>query len=380
MKKTIVVISMFTYTEYIKGISNTNSHVFGWLKQKNPNANIIFADFNRIGFINRLKYLIKFVLLNNPVQKVFYTFTNQLEKIDNNIFAYHGLDYGLLFNYLAQENTEVEVWCFNPFFNPKKIKSQFKYFYTIDDWRKNKVFIKFSDKLKQRYRQIPDEYNKVFINNESLKDKLYPQASNIHFIPNGVDTRHFENYENTAPAIKKKIDHLIDTDKPIVGYMGVISPDRVDYDLCHHLVRTHSNYQFIFAGPVLPGFDADSLQTQYKNINFIGTVFFDEFPYLYHRFDVCIIPHLVNEFIQSMDPKKMYEYMAAGKPIVTTPVSGTDKFSEYIQIAKNKEDFASAITFALEQDNQQLISQRIKIARQHDWSVRFAQIDRIISA
>lgn len=382
MEKTILVFSMFTYSEYKLGISNTNSHIYNWLKSENLNNRIIFVDFNRHGFINRLKYFIKYLILNKDNNVIKYGLFSKLIKIGSNNFIYKGISLNNLFNYLKKLEEPVEIWNFNPFLINYKVTVVKKYFYTVDDWRKNKIFKPFAEKLKLNYDKIPDEFDKVFINNKTLKSKLYKNQNNIFFIPNGVDTKHYINYKKTTNDIKNEIDGKIknNANRKIVGYMGVISDDRVDYELCEYLIKSNPELLFIFAGPILPGFPHEQLINSYTNVKFIGTVYFEQLPYLFSKFNVCIIPHKLSDFIQSMDPKKLYEYLAAGKPIVTTPVSGTENFKDIIKITSDKVMFSKYIINSIHENSDDMIQIRQNIAAQHDWSFRFKEINDIISS
>ena len=202
----------------------------------------------------------------------------------------------------------------------------------------------------------------------------------VHLIPNGVDTAHYKSFKNTKAEIISKIDNkIVKNNKPIIGYMGVINPDRVDFDLVKQCIKNNPDKDFIFAGPVWGGFDSESLVNKFNNIKFIGPVFYDELPYLFSQYDVCLIPHLTNDFIQSMDPKKMYEYLASGKPVVTTPVSGTEVFSDVLYISNSYNDFSDKIQQAFDQNNEDKIINRQKSVIPHDWKVRFKVINKTIN-
>ncbi|MDP2683867.1 MAG: glycosyltransferase [bacterium] len=382
MDKIIVVFGMFTYDEYELGISNTNSHIYNWLKSENPQTTIIFADFNRFGLINKLKYFVKHVLKKQKNEVVSSSLLFKLIKINDKNLVYKGICYNKLFRYINKsEYKNVEIWCFNPFIKKYDVqKNIIKYFYTIDDWKENKVFKKYSEFLKKRYQTIPNQSKIIFINNQSLKEKLYDHQKNIYFIPNGVDAEYYKNFDQTSEEIKKEINNKIGSETyPIIGYMGVISTDRVNFELCEYLIKSNPNFLFIFAGPVLAGFDSSLLMSKYKNVKFIGTVYYQQLPYLFSKYNVCIIPHKLSEFVQSMDPKKLYEYLAAGKPIVTTPVSGTEKFQDSIYIANSNKEFSHYIQTAIDENDDQKIKYRQLRVAKYDWKYRFDEIKSIIS-
>ncbi|XOU94874.1 MAG: glycosyltransferase [Candidatus Kerfeldbacteria bacterium] len=379
MNKIIFVFSMFTYNEYQQGITNTNSHVFNWLKNRSDVDKIYFIDFNRVGFIGKLKYFIKAKLSS---QLNMLTISYQVNKIDNKLFHYAGVSYSGINKIIHKINqNEIELWSFNPLdISFLDVKKGLKVFYTIDDWRKNISFKPYTNKLESNYNLINAKVNHIFVNNIKLKENIFNNSKKVHLIPNGVDINHYKSCKETKAEIINKIDNKIQkTNKPIIGYMGVINPDRIDFELVKQCLIDNPDKEFVFAGPVWGGFKSESLINEYSNIKFIGPVYYEELPYLFSQYDVCLIPHYTNEFIQSMNPKKMYEYLASGKPVVTTPVSGTDIFSKVLYISNSNKDFSNKISEALDENNEEQVSIRQKSVIPHDWNERFKMINKIIN-
>lgn len=105
-------------------------------------------------------------------------------------------------------------------------------------------------------------------------------------------------------------------------------------------LKKFADVNFVFLGPVYSQKErVKKLQQKYKNISFKGDIHYKMLPEEMQCFDIAIIPHKVDEFTNSMNPLKLYEYLAAGKPVVTTGVAGTKAISTYVRSADNYDAF-----------------------------------------
>jgi len=98
----------------------------------------------------------------------------------------------------------------------------------------------------------------------------------------------------------------------------------------------------------------------------LGIKKYQELPKYIKAFDVCIIPFLVNNLTQSVNPNKFYEYLASGKPIVTSSIPELEKFKNVAHIAKNHEEFLQLIETASKEKRS--IENALQVAKENDWS------------
>jgi glycosyltransferase involved in cell wall biosynthesis len=168
-----------------------------------------------------------------------------------------------------------------------------------------------------------------------------------------------------------------DIKKPIIGYIGIVQ-DRFDVKLLEYLLKENPEKSFVIIGMVWPESGMDELSS-YKNLYLFGQKKYQELPNYIRQFDVAIIPHKINEFTKSMNPMKLYEYMAAGKPIVTTSIAGSKQFSQFIKIADSYEEFNNKINLILKTDQAGVILESKKIAQENSWSDRVNQMIQIIN-
>jgi len=117
-----------------------------------------------------------------------------------------------------------------------------------------------------------------------------------------------------------------------------------------------------------------------ENIHYLGQKRFDELPNYIKHFDVCIIPYNINNYTETVFPLKFFEYMATGKPIVTTNLPALDEYKDIVGYAKDKEEFMDYIEKALKEEDQVRINERLKIAKANSWDARVEEMIKIIKA
>ena len=170
-------------------------------------------------------------------------------------------------------------------------------------------------------------------------------AEKLVFSCNGVDYQHFHDINNKIKLDKQFVD-IIEQNKPIIGYYGALA-SWFDYELVKFLAKQRPNYNVVLLGIKYDdSFDKANLN-QYANIYFLGPKNYDVLPNYASYFDICTIPFLINDITQATSPLKLFEYMALGKPIVTTAMNECKKYKS-VMIANNKEEFIKKIDKALQ--------------------------------
>lgn len=211
----------------------------------------------------------------------------------------------------------------------KQLKMKSIVFDAIDNWLYHPQM---PDKklIRDNYDYIDNHANLIMTVSQALLD-TFPINANKHWIPNGVDVKYF------STAIKEHMD-----DQITIGYVGKIQ-DRVDFDLVECCIKKFPNVKFVFLGPIYSQKSRIKQLQHYKNIIFKGDIHYKRLPKEMKCFDIAIIPHKVDQFTNSMNPLKLYEYLAAGKPVVTTGVAGISSISPYVHCASTTEEFLCEI-------------------------------------
>ena len=198
----------------------------------------------------------------------------------------------------------------------------------------------------------------------------------VHLIPNGVDADHY------LPVMDASLPTPLPTQawsEPVLGYTGTVHPQRVDVALIAALAERFPEGSVVLIGPNLLE-EADRARlARYKNIHLVGAVPYQELPDWMRAFDVCIVPHLVTAFTESLNPIKLWEYLAAGKPIVSTPVAGFREYPQFVRLAADADGFAEAVRAALAEGSALADARRAE-ARKHSWHSRVEQIEVILQS
>ena len=116
-----------------------------------------------------------------------------------------------------------------------------------------------------------------------------------------------------------------------------------------------------------------------QNVDFLGEVPYADLPTYLNRFDVCIIPFILNDLTAATDPIKVYEYLASGKPVIATALPELTLCADMIHVAQHHDQFIAMVRDALlEGDSEPIRQQRIEFARQNSWSDRAASMRHIV--
>ncbi len=154
---------------------------------------------------------------------------------------------------------------------------------------------------------------------------------------------------------------------PIIGYCGFLTEMRLDINLLVNISKQKPEWNMVFVGPEDEAFKNSELHSL-KNVHFLGGKPEVDLPGYVHRFDVCLNPQLVNQLTIGNYPRKVDEYLAAGKPVVATETETMQEFADCTYLCNNLEEYIAAIQQAL--DNSQdihAIRKRIEVARSHSW-------------
>jgi glycosyltransferase involved in cell wall biosynthesis len=200
--------------------------------------------------------------------------------------------------------------------------------------------------LRQREQELFKKADLVFTGGQRIYESKREQHDDAHAFPSSIDKAHFGQARDpklAEPADQAGIAH------PRIGFFGVID-ERLDIELLGHLATDHPEWQFVIIGPVVK-IDPATLPHN-ENIHYLGGKNYQELPAYLRGWDVATLLFARNESTEFISPTKTPEYLAAGRPVVSTSIR--DVVRPYgdmnlVQIADDPKDFGKAITIALEQ-------------------------------
>ncbi|AOI69658.1 glycosyltransferase [Burkholderia ubonensis] len=181
----------------------------------------------------------------------------------------------------------------------------------------------------------------VFTTAVALRDHCLAFNANTHYFANVVDAQHFGRALDTGPLPPD----LADIPGPRLVYHGVLSDFKVDFPLILAAARSRPDWQWVFIGEEREG-QRSELVSQLKelpNFHFLGYRSYEELPVYLRGMDVGLLPTLLNDYTRSMFPMKFFEYLAAGLPVVSTPLDFTRDQSGGLAVGGTTEAFVAAI-------------------------------------
>ncbi|MBV9824113.1 MAG: glycosyltransferase [Alphaproteobacteria bacterium] len=200
-----------------------------------------------------------------------------------------------------------------------------------------------SPAMRQLETRLFQRADVVFTGGQSLYEAKCERHHNVHAFPSAVDVAHFARARTDTedPGDQCAISH------PRLGFFGVID-ERFDRDLVARVAQLRPDWQLIMLGPVVK-IDPDILPKA-PNIHYLGRKSYDELPAYIAGWDLAIMPFAINEATRFISPTKTPEYLAAGKPIVSTPIVDVVRGwgnLEAVRIADTPANFVSEAEIAL---------------------------------
>ncbi len=232
--------------------------------------------------------------------------------------------------------------------------------------------------LLKRERKILQRVGLTFVASELLYENKRFQSNVIRIIPNAVDTKHFGQAIKQSTLIAEDIRSI---SPPIIGFLGNLYNDAIDFTLLNWLAIRNKGWSFVFVGGKSDYMRNEQLLRSFainNNVYLLGNKPYAQLPNYLKAFDVCLIPFREDDqFSLSCSPLKLYEYLATGKPIISTNIPGVLPFNSFIRIVKSKEEFEWHIKEAL-QENSKLHERRIRISEAHSWEKRAEEVISIL--
>jgi glycosyltransferase involved in cell wall biosynthesis len=214
----------------------------------------------------------------------------------------------------------------------------------------------------------------VIVCSRQLYESKKNRCRELTLIHNGVDDHRYHPDQLSKTETPADIGQI---QKPIIGYTGTLHSSRLDLALTAQVADELKHVNFVFVGPdCLTAAERKLLNK--PNIHILGSRSYEELPRYIARFDAYMTPHLVNDFTESLDPLKLYEYMSTGKPIISTDCAGFREMTELVSIAPNASEFARAIEVALNSEDPARACQRIAWAQNQSWTARVIKLEEIL--
>jgi glycosyltransferase involved in cell wall biosynthesis len=216
--------------------------------------------------------------------------------------------------------------------------------------------------IAERERHLMRHARLVFTGGRQLYESKSQLHRNVHFFGCGVDVAHYARARDTATEVPPELAAL---PGPVLGYFGVID-ERIDYELLERLAAAFPDGSVAMVGPFAK-VDPAALPKR-PNLHWLGQRDYALLPALVKGFDVCLMPFALNEATRFINPTKTLEYMAAGKPIVSTAVPDVVRqFVPIVEVAHDHDAFVDAVGRAVQAPCDALLARGIDRAQRATW-------------
>jgi glycosyltransferase involved in cell wall biosynthesis len=229
--------------------------------------------------------------------------------------------------------------------------------------------------LVNRERELLRVADVVFAGGPKIGLEKRKQNVNTHVYGCGVDVKHFGCAQDETIDLPPE---MVQLSRPIYGFFGVVD-ERMDYELLRRLADDNAGGSVVLVGPWTKVHPSEFPKR--ANLHFLGGRDYQDLPRYAAAFDVCLVPFALNEATEYVNPTKVLEYMATGRPVVSTPIDDVVlQFSEALEIGWSHEEFCAHCKRAAHDPDREKIVRSLDLAAKNTWDAVVKSLERDIES
>jgi glycosyltransferase involved in cell wall biosynthesis len=267
----------------------------------------------------------------------------------------------------------VVLWIYDPYAAPCRLGETFAVYDCVDDYPEQAGPDSRRRALASRRDSAAASRSRiVFATARPLLERHQRTNPHTHLVRNVGDFRHF------APAADR--DHgdpeALALARPVLGFAGNFSASKVDLELLDSLARLRPDWTVLLIGPGRSETERKLAEVAgLPNVTWLGPKSYDELPRYVAAFDVALIPYQSNEYTKSCFPLKLFEYLAAGKPVVATGLPELAGMEPDVVVSEGEATaVAAAVEAALALRSDDDRRRRMEIAAANTWETRAGRL------
>jgi glycosyltransferase involved in cell wall biosynthesis len=237
----------------------------------------------------------------------------------------------------------------------------------VDDYREQTTSARKRELVTRCDRLAAQRSRLVFTTSAAIYERQRRLNPDTHLVPNAGDYEHF------ADAVDRELaaPEVSGLPRPVLGFAGNFLASKVDFGLIEHVAGALPAATLLLIGPASPE-TAPALErlAQLPNLRWLGPKPYAELPRYLAAFDVGLIPYVSNAYTRSCFPLKLYEYLAAGKPVVASGLPELAGMEPDVVLAGEPASFVEAVGTALRRDAEADRVRRREIASRNSWEAK----------
>lgn len=249
-------------------------------------------------------------------------------------------------------NSELALWLH------RKLRPALTCYHRLDDFGAMDPALQH---LEQSLEQIADL---IFVVSPFLQKQHQRNGREAILLPNAVEAAFFASALRASTLVPHDLAKI---PPPRIGFVGWLCPKWIDIELLLELARRRPSWSFVMIGHEVAWHPRDLP----PNFHLLGQRPYHQLPAYLKGLDVCLVPFKDNAITLGASPLKLYEYLAAGRAVVSTPVPDLPQFTEVVWCARDVEEFVRCIEEALPVAHDPVLQQRrLEAIAPHTWEAR----------
>jgi glycosyltransferase involved in cell wall biosynthesis len=261
---------------------------------------------------------------------------------------------------------------------PEMPSARLRIYHVVDEYA---AYVSHTENQRQQValleRAMLQQVDLVITVSEKLQQAKSAQHPHTYLVPNAVDYALYE-WALSTPDLPPALAAI---PTPRLGYIGLIG-DKLDFDLLFALASAQPACSLLFLGDDKVRQQRATWQRllQLPNVHYLPTVPANQVPEYAKGFTVGLMPYVCNQHAEHISPLKLYDYLAAGLPVVSVNIPAARTFGAQVYLANTPDEFISAVTQAVVDQSPAACQRRRALAAQHTWEGRVEQISALIES